>query len=156
LAGGPNVRVVMDRRLRTPPGAKLLTVTGPILIYTETDSGEQREALTSRGAEVIVLPSVEPGSVLSDLHRRGVQSVLVEGGAEVLASFVTGGCYDRVMVDCAPLLVGGRNAPGPLGGDGFPVLAAAPRLEGLEARRRGGDVLLAGYRQGCLGDLLET
>ena len=156
LAAGPNVRVVLDRRLRTPPDARLFTVPGLVLIYTETDDLERRKTLEDRGAEVAVLPSVEPAVVLADLWERGVRSLLVEGGGEVLSSFVTSGCYDRVMVDCAPLLIGGREAPGPLGGQGFAELAAAARLEDLEARERGGDLILTAYRKGCLKALSEA
>ena len=47
------------------------------------------------------------------------------------------------------------TAPGPLGGEGFPTLAAAARLEGFTSRRRGGDLLLTGYRRGCLAALLD-
>jgi diaminohydroxyphosphoribosylaminopyrimidine deaminase/5-amino-6-(5-phosphoribosylamino)uracil reductase len=156
LAAGPNSRVVMDRRLRLPSGARLFDVPGPVLIYTEATDRQRREALIARGAEVIALPSVDPGAVLADLYGRGVQSILVEGGAEVLASFVESGCYDRVMVDCAPLLIGGKGAPGPLAGEGFLNLDSAARLEGFEARSRGGDLILTGYRQGCLGTLLAA
>ena len=150
LAVGPNLRVVLDRRLRTPPTARLFTVEGPVLIYTESSA-----ALEAPGAEVVRLPEVAPQAVLADLYERGVRSVLVEGGAEVHASFVASGCYDRVAVDCAPLLIGGRSAPGPLGGEGFQALAAAARLDGLEARRRGGDAILTGYRHGCVPALMK-
>lgn len=153
LAVGPNVRVVLDRRLRTPPEAQLFEVPGPVLIYAETADAARRRALEEAGGEVIVLPSVEPSAVLADLYRRDVRSVLVEGGAEIHASFVTSGFFDRVMVDCAPLLLGGRTAPGPLGGEGFAELAGAARLESLEARSRGGDLILTGYRKGCLPEL---
>ena len=105
LAAGPNVRVVLDRRLRTPPEARLLQVPGPVLIYAATDDAARRRALEERGSEVVLLPEVEPAAVLADLYGRGVRSVLVEGGGEVHASFVVSGCFDRVMVDCAPLLL---------------------------------------------------
>ena len=153
LAAGPNLRVVLDRRLRTPPEARLLTVEGPVVIYTESTDRQRIEALRARGAEVAHLPAVEPGAVLADLHGRGVQSLLIEGGGEVLASFVASGLYDRVMVDCAPLLIGGKGAPSPLAGDGFADLASAPRLEGLQTGRQGGDVILAAYRKGCVEEL---
>jgi len=156
LAAGPNVRVVMDRRLRVPPGARLFQVPGPVLIYTESADRERREALEARGAEVAVLPAVEPAAVLADLYERSSRSVLVEGGAEALASFVESGCYDRVMVDCAPLLIGGKGAPGPLAGEGFAALTSAARLDELEARKRGGDLILTGYRKRCLQDLSSS
>lgn len=154
LAVGPNLRIVLDRRLRTPPEATLFKVPGPVLIYTESTERRRREALEARGAEVARLAAVEPAAVLADLYQRGVRSVLVEGGGEIHASFVAAGLYDQVRVDCAPLLIGGKGAPAPLGGLGFETLDTAPRLEDLEVRRRGGDVVILGFRQGCLQDLL--
>ncbi len=74
----------------------------------------------------------------------------------MLASFVASGLYDRVMVDCAPLLIGGKGAPGPLGGEGFAELAAAARLEGFETGRQGGDVILSAYRNGCVEGLASA
>jgi diaminohydroxyphosphoribosylaminopyrimidine deaminase/5-amino-6-(5-phosphoribosylamino)uracil reductase len=105
---------------------------------------------------VVTLPAVEPAAVLADLYGRGVRSLLVEGGSAALASFVESGCYDRVMVDCAPLLIGGEGAPGPLAGEGFAALTSAARLEQLEARQRGGDLILTGYRKGCLQALSSS
>jgi diaminohydroxyphosphoribosylaminopyrimidine deaminase/5-amino-6-(5-phosphoribosylamino)uracil reductase len=166
LAAGPNLRVILDRRLRVTPEARLFTVPGPVLIYTASNDAAGRRALEERGALVVELPVVrseqELGTVLADLYARGVRSVLVEGGSEVHGSFVTSGCYDRVAVDCAPLLIGGREAPGPLGGAGFRGLAEAARLDGLTARRLRsggdliGDLILSGYRKGCLPDLYKS
>jgi diaminohydroxyphosphoribosylaminopyrimidine deaminase/5-amino-6-(5-phosphoribosylamino)uracil reductase len=171
LAGRPGVRVVLDRRLRladwaasAPPGAprRLFSAPGPVLIYTaagSTAAGEAAAALAAAPAasatsEIIALPAVEPAAVLADLYERGVRSVLVEGGGEVLASFAASGLYDRVAVDCAPLLIGGRDAPGPLGGSGAVGLAAAPRLDHLQVQRRGGDLVVDGLRKGHLEQLL--
>jgi len=154
LAKGPILRVVLDRRLRLPPEAKMLGEEGEVLVFTESEDGERRAALAGRGARVERLPRVEPASVLAHLVTRGVQSVLVEGGAEVHAAFVASGLWDRAEVACAPLLIGGREAPGPIGGSGVPALAAAPRLENLSVRRHGGDLLLSAFRAGTLDDLL--
>jgi len=156
LADRPNVRVVMDRRLRTPPEARLFQVEGTVLIYTESADRERWQALEERWAKVIGLPAVEPAAVLADLYERGIRSVLVEGGGEVHASFVRSGLFDRIGIDCAPLLIGGRSAPGPLGGEGFPSLADSARLERFETRRRGTDLILTGYRKGCLPALLSS
>lgn len=167
LAGRPGVRVVLDRRLRLAgwadaagPAAprRLFGAGGPLLIYTESAAaaGPGAAGLAARGATVVGLPRVEPLIVMVELYQRGVRSVLVEGGGEVLASFVNRGCYDRVAVDCAPLLIGGRGAPGPLGGDGADSLLGAERLDRLEGQRRGGDLVIGGLRPGCVEQLLES
>lgn len=154
LAPGPGVRVVLDRRLRTPETARLFTVPGEVLIYTQSGDEARRAALAGRGATVVRLPAVEPAAVLADLHARGVRSLFVEGGGEALASFVESGLYDRVLAIAASLLIGGQGAPGPLGGDGFRRLSKAPRLEGLKAGRRGRDVVLTARRSGTLAEIL--
>jgi diaminohydroxyphosphoribosylaminopyrimidine deaminase/5-amino-6-(5-phosphoribosylamino)uracil reductase len=156
LAGKDNLRVVLDRRLRTPPKARLFTASGEVLMYAQDPGQAAKKALEQAGAAVVALPAVEPRTVLADLFRRGVQSVLVEGGSEILATFVASGLYDRVLVDCAPLLIGGRGAPGPVGGAGAAELAAAARLDTVKVGRRGSDVILSGARSGCLPALLSS
>ncbi len=158
-ARGDIVRVVLDRRLRQPPGARMFDVPGTVVVYTETTSGERRrrwDALEGCGATVVSLEKVAPATVLADLFERGIRSVLVEGGAEIAAAFVGAGLYDRVAVDCAPLLIGGNSAPGPLGGAGFSTLDVAPRLDRLRVERRGEDVILSGFRDRCLPDLCAS
>ena len=160
-AFGPNTRVVMDRRLRLRPEARLftvpVTVPGPILVYALPDvNPERRHDLEKRGATVVELPDVRPDSVLSDLHDRGVQSLLVEGGAEIHGAFLESGLFDRVAVCCAPKLIGGASAPGPTAGAGVGVLAEAPRLQGLKAETRGEDVILTGFEVSCLQALCES
>jgi diaminohydroxyphosphoribosylaminopyrimidine deaminase/5-amino-6-(5-phosphoribosylamino)uracil reductase len=165
----PFVRAVLDRRLRTPPTARMLAIGGPVLVYTSPHAGggagassgaesgaPARRALEAAGAAVVALDEVTPDAVLADLRRRGVDSVLVEGGAGVAGAFVAAGAFDRVAVDCAPLLVGGDGASGPLGGAGAGTLAGAPRLERLATHRRGGDLIITGLRQRCLPDLLRS
>ncbi len=154
-ARGPILRVVLDRRLRTPPGAKMFSVEGPVVIFTTSQDAERRLALTAAGAEVVRLPVVGPESVTAALFARGVASLLVEGGGEIHASFVAAGAYDEIRVDAAPLLLGGLSAPTPLGGGGFAQLAQAPRLERIETERQGEDVILTGLRAGRLDELLR-
>lgn len=156
-AGGEIVRVVLDRRLRVPPDAHLFRQPGPVLLYTESASPRSRaRALAASGAEVVDLQRLTAAAVLADLHARGIHSVLVEGGPTVAALFSTAGLYDRVYAVCAPLLIGGARAPGPLAAPTAAELAGAPRIEGLRARRRGDDLILEGLRSGCLRELSSS
>lgn len=156
LAGRPNLRVVLDRRLRLRPEANLFAEEGEVLVFTESIDAERRAALERRGAVVVGLGSVTPAAVLSALAERGIQSVLVEGGGEVSAAFAESGRWDRVVAFVAPRLLGGRAAPTPLGGAGFESLERAGTLERLAVRRRGADLEIAGLRAGCLQDLSSS
>ena len=169
-AEGPIVRVVLDRRLRLSPRARMFEVEGPVVVYTAAPEGgadegadegavewaRRRDRLRDAGADVVAFEAVAPAAVLADLAARGVSNVLVEGGAGVLEAFASSGVWDRAAVCCAPLLIGGAEAPGPLGGAGAEKLADAWRLDRLRVLRRGPDVILVGYRQGCIPELSRS
>jgi diaminohydroxyphosphoribosylaminopyrimidine deaminase/5-amino-6-(5-phosphoribosylamino)uracil reductase len=146
LRGAPGpLRVVLDGRLRTPATAHLLDGGPPTLIVTAADGpGRGRaRALEARGAEVLALPGrdgrVALRRVLGALAEREVQSLLVEGGAEVLGAFVDARLVDRVALFVAPRLLG---AGVPMAaGRGVPV-AQALRLGPIAARPIDGDLLL--------------
>ncbi len=153
---GAILRVVLDRQLRTEPDRRLFGVEGPVLVYTESLDPARRAALEQAGAEVVRLAAVTPGSVVADLAGRGVQSVLVEGGAAVLGAFVEADLFDRVAVDVAPRILGGATALGPVAGAGVESLAEAHQLEAVGVGRRGGDLVVTGMRQGCLQALSNS
>jgi len=156
-AAGPNLRVVLDRRLRLRPEARMLRVAGPVLVYAGPTADPDRvRALEAQGAEVAVLAEPTPEHVLADLYRRGVRSVLVEGGGAVAAAFVAADLVDRVAAVLAPMLIGGSRAVGPLAGVGVDTLSAAPRLDRLRVSRRGDDLLIQGFRSRCLPDLYAS
>lgn len=149
----PILRVILDRRLRVGPSARCFGIEGPVVVYTESPDPDRKGALEAVGAEVVRLPEVAPAAVLAELAARGVQSVLVEGGSRVLGAFAASGTFDRVAVNCAPKVVGGALALGPVGGPGAPRMEEALRLEAVRVGRRGDDVVWTGVRQGCLREL---
>jgi diaminohydroxyphosphoribosylaminopyrimidine deaminase / 5-amino-6-(5-phosphoribosylamino)uracil reductase len=59
--------------------------------------------------------------LLRRLARSEVTSLMVEGGADTLWRFFRAGLVDRVAVFTAPKVLGGRSAPGGVGGPGFPL-----------------------------------
>jgi len=155
-AGVPILRVVLDRRLRTPPESRLFTVPGPVVIYSESPSGERASRLREKGAEVVVLPEVSPVTALADLGGRGISSLLVEGGREVATAFFAADLYDRLEVAVAGRLLGGQTAPGPLGGRGVERLAEAPSVDRLKARKCGSDLVLSGFNSKCSLELFAN
>ena len=146
---GPGRRVVLDSRLRTPPGARVLARDGiPVIVATtRASSAEARRALSERGVEVLFCDGaderVDLARLLRELAARGVLSLLVEGGAAVHAAFMEAGLVDKVLAYVAPVLVGG--GPGPAAGAGVAAMADAQRLRVAEVHRFGGDVLIEAY-----------
>ncbi|HSM12623.1 MAG TPA: bifunctional diaminohydroxyphosphoribosylaminopyrimidine deaminase/5-amino-6-(5-phosphoribosylamino)uracil reductase RibD, partial [Thermoanaerobaculia bacterium] len=148
-APGAILRAVADRRLRAPEDGRWLSVGGPAVVYTESDDGARRARLEARGAEVVRLPAVTPATMLEDLSRRGVRSLLVEGGGRIAGAFRDAGSWDRVVALVAPILIGGAAAPAPIAGDGVAELAAADRLAQVGTRRRGRDLEVEGVNAEC-------
>ena len=66
-------------------------------------------------------------ALLRDLGKRDLQAALLEGGATLAWGAVSSGIVDKLVLYLAPVLAGGAQAPGVLGGDGFsPITEASP------------------------------
>ncbi|MDP2309416.1 MAG: RibD family protein [Pseudomonadota bacterium] len=92
--------------------------------------------------EVVVGEVSIPG-VLADLAARGVETLLVEAGGDLIAQLLQAGVVDELYLTICPLVLGGRSAPTVVDGDGFPF-AGAPRLS-LAHVHRVGDELFCRY-----------
>ena len=141
----PFTRVIFDRRLRTPPTARLFTTRsqGPIVVLTDAArAGELPAAahdLRRAGARIEALedPSMHAG--MTRLGELGVTSVLLEGGAAL-----SGAAWDAGMIDRVRLYV----APMPLGPGGVLLLdgrsLATAALYDRRVEPCGDDVLIEG------------
>ena len=118
----------------------------PVLVATSPAGVARLAGWAADGAEVLPLAGVE--AVLRELGRRGATTVLVEGGAGVHGAFRDAGAVDEVWAFVAPVIAG--NGPGPVGGRGVELLAAAGRLTDVTVERLGHDVLVRG-RVGASG-----
>jgi diaminohydroxyphosphoribosylaminopyrimidine deaminase / 5-amino-6-(5-phosphoribosylamino)uracil reductase len=143
-------RVVFDSAARLPLRSALVhgAPEERLIVLAAADAPPERvAALEAAGAEVAALeggPAQRVAAGLRALGERGIQSLLVEGGAELAGALVAADAVDRVAWFLAPMLIGGREAPSALGGAGAPSLALAPRLTGVIAERVGGDILVTG------------
>jgi 2,5-diamino-6-(ribosylamino)-4(3H)-pyrimidinone 5'-phosphate reductase len=117
---------------------------GRIVATVEELPDERLAALTDR-AEVwkIGRGEVDLKELLKRLAARGVGRLLVEGGGELNWAFVREDLVDELYVTIAPVLLGGREAPTLLEGDGL-VMDAQRRLR-LESVRRVDDELFCRY-----------
>jgi riboflavin-specific deaminase-like protein len=121
VAGASPIRVVLDSTLRIPSTAKILEAEAPTRVVTTSRSpSARREELQRRGVHVEITKEgprgVDLDAALAALRAAGVETLLVEGGAEVITSMLAGGVVDRIIVGVAPTIIGqGTEAVGPLG-----------------------------------------
>jgi GTP cyclohydrolase II len=148
VPGASPLRIVLDTTLRVPPAAQLLADTAPTLIITsELSPPERRDELRRHGVGVQVVDTDPPWGVdltatLARLREAGIRSLLVEGGAAVITSFLRQRLADRVVVAIAPTILGA-------GTDAVGELSAAHVSDGLHLTGRsvhllGDDVVMAG------------
>jgi diaminohydroxyphosphoribosylaminopyrimidine deaminase/5-amino-6-(5-phosphoribosylamino)uracil reductase len=90
------VRVVLDTKLDLPKELNLFDQSVPTLIFNAVKS-ETKENL-----EWIQLSEISPETILKELHSRKIQSLIVEGGSQVLRQFIESGLWDEARVFTAP------------------------------------------------------
>lgn len=118
------LRVVLDTRLRLPPGSRLartVTPRSPVVVLSCRPDAERRLALEGRGVVVVDVAErdgrVSLPAAIETLRRRGVTSLMVEGGSEVLGAFLVGRLVDQLALFRAPLVLGGRGSRPAFGGE---------------------------------------
>jgi diaminohydroxyphosphoribosylaminopyrimidine deaminase/5-amino-6-(5-phosphoribosylamino)uracil reductase len=124
----PFARVVLDTHLRLPARSRLVRSARPktpVLVVTGRPPAARRRLLERAGVEVIPVPTsggrISLPRALAALRARGLASLMVEGGSELLGSFLARRQVDQVALFRAPLLLGGRGSlpafggPDPLG-----------------------------------------
>ncbi len=149
LARGRNpLRIVLDSSLQTPLRAKVLKDQGQaktLVVTAVRGRSEKKTALLGAGIEMLFVPAKRGGGIrlpnlLDELGRRGISSLLVEGGSAVITSFLNEGLGQRLLAIIAPKIVGrGIEAVGELG---IRNVERAIRLDVRRVFRRGGDVIV--------------
>jgi diaminohydroxyphosphoribosylaminopyrimidine deaminase / 5-amino-6-(5-phosphoribosylamino)uracil reductase len=146
----PLVRVVLDETLKMSRDSQLAASTheAPVIVFAgESATKDKIEVLQSRGVEVIgdAANGRNLVAVLKELGSRNLHSVLVEGGAGVAGKLLKSGLVDKVTFFVAPTIIGGRDAPNAIGGEGAETLADALELQDVEIVQRGRDIEVTGY-----------
>jgi diaminohydroxyphosphoribosylaminopyrimidine deaminase/5-amino-6-(5-phosphoribosylamino)uracil reductase len=102
-------RVIVDSRLRIPPTATTLSLSGQVLVFTRSEDRAAITALENRGAQVMTIPGVGPlplDQVLRSLGDREINEVWVEAGARLSGALIQQGLADELIVYVAPNILG--------------------------------------------------
>jgi len=112
VQGETPLPVIIDSDLRTPLDSRLFSNTkNPIIFCRINVNKRKRMELESRGAVILSAPETEKGLsiryILNQLYERGIKYLMVEGGAEILKSFLVKELWDKLALTVAPVFLGG-------------------------------------------------
>ncbi|WP_366525053.1 bifunctional diaminohydroxyphosphoribosylaminopyrimidine deaminase/5-amino-6-(5-phosphoribosylamino)uracil reductase RibD [Acaryochloris sp. IP29b_bin.137] len=144
------LRVVLSRTLDLPQTAHLWeTQVAPTIVLTQGHSNPGSQAyLEQQGVEVVNLDELTPQMVMAYLGQKELLSVLWECGGTLSAHAISDGSVQKVLAFIAPKIVGGQNAPSPVGDLGFHKMTEALQLERVRWHIVGEDCLVEGYLPG--------
>lgn len=120
--GSQPIRVVADSQARTPTDASILDdAARTIILVSSAAPTDRREALRETGADLIVAGDtrVNLTKAFGKLADQGVSTLLIEGGGELLYSVFDAGLADELYLFIGSCLIGGRDAPTLIDGEGW-------------------------------------
>lgn len=151
-ARGPNpVRLILDPAGRTPSGSRLLATCDhvpTIMVLTDRAGRDGKKRLEDAGATVIQ----EAGErilldrVLEKLYRRGIHTLMVEGGGRTIWGFVAEDLFDEIVLTVSPHIAGGMRTS-LVGGEGFARITDGPEMELASLQRQGSEAVLRYVRR---------
>ena len=155
---GPRVatRIVLDAQAALDVESQLVRTAAdaPVLVAcSETAPGPSIERLRAAGCEVLVCPGATHQSrfdcLLTELGRRRMTNVLVEGGGRLLGSLFDAHAIDEVHAFIAPKILGGEHVPAPIAGAGRLDVALAAQLADPQIEIVAGDIYVHGQVARC-------
>ncbi|KAG4189495.1 hypothetical protein ERO13_A08G226100v2 [Gossypium hirsutum] len=151
------IRIVLSQSLDLPEEANLWDLSDVSTVVV-TQRGARRSFqryLASKGVEVVELDILNPRDVMEYFHDRGYLSILWECGGTLAASAISSGVIHKVFAFVAPKIIGGKNAPSPVGELGMVEMSQALDLIDVCFEQIGPDMLISGFLQ-PIPDLTPT
>ncbi|HIH40414.1 MAG TPA: 2,5-diamino-6-(ribosylamino)-4(3H)-pyrimidinone 5'-phosphate reductase [Halobacteria archaeon] len=127
------IRIVIDGRCRIPLNSDVLKKgEGERIIATSMSADDEKIKILSRYADVIKagIDKVDLVELMKILYNRGIRRIMVEGGGELAWGLINANLVDELYYFISPTIIGGRDSPTPVDGDGF--VSEFPRLRLIE------------------------
>ncbi|MBL4935472.1 bifunctional diaminohydroxyphosphoribosylaminopyrimidine deaminase/5-amino-6-(5-phosphoribosylamino)uracil reductase RibD [Clostridium sp. YIM B02515] len=146
------LRVILSKYGNLPEEAKVLKVddrTKTLIIASAKIPKEKEEFFIKKGIDIIKLEEksgrLDFKDIVKVLGEKGIDSLYIEGGSEVLASAFEGKVVSKVYAAVAPKIIGGKDAVTPVGGAGIERMRDAIVLKKVKHEIIGADVIFKGY-----------
>jgi diaminohydroxyphosphoribosylaminopyrimidine deaminase / 5-amino-6-(5-phosphoribosylamino)uracil reductase len=141
VEGENPVRVILDTKLRIPLDADVLKQDGTTVIFCTRFADDEKKKKLDKLCTVVELPDrfglVDVDAMLGELGKRGITSLMVEGGAKVHASFLNAGCVHKGVFFVTDNQIKGSGF--------FPLLKKKMELNHITVHKTGTDFMVEGY-----------
>ncbi|CAA7396128.1 unnamed protein product [Spirodela intermedia] len=141
------VRIVMSQTLDLPEDANLWNISDAYTIVATQRGARKKfqQVLASKGVEVVEFDILNPRELMEYCYDRGYLSVLWECGGNLAAPAISSGIIHKVFAFVAPKIIGGVNAPSPVGELGMVEMSQAFNLLDVSYEQIGTDMLISGF-----------
>jgi len=139
------VRIVVDSAARIPPEAALLHKgAGKRIIAVSRRADPKKIAALQSYATVIIAGEneVDLAILMDKLGDMGIRRVMVEGGGTLIAGLITAGLVNEIYTFIGNMIIGGKDSPSFVDGEGFILESGFSRLDLLDMIRIENGVLL--------------
>lgn len=133
-------KVILDTRLTTPVTSQIFSTEGDVIIYCDENYSQKRKTdLELVGAKIVPLSlfenRVDIAHALNDLRKKGIQELMVEGGSQVLQSFIRLQLFDEIKYFVAPKIISNQ-----------PELSQSLMIQNMSVKKIGPDFIFEGTR----------
>jgi len=142
-------KIIIDGMLRTPADSRIFAKTSPgkVIIACYKNAPKTREKrLRDKGAQILRISKygkqMELKSLMRQLILKGINSILVEGGGELIASIAKYSFVDKWYIFIAPIIIGGRDTITSVEGAGVESIREAIKLKAIKLSKIDQDFLL--------------
>ncbi len=151
--GRDSIRVIVDSLLKVPLGANIFiqkSNASNIIVTTKNAFFKRKREIEKTGSRVLEVRTrgrnkVDLTHMMQELGKLGITCLMIEGGAEIAASAIQEGIVDKVIFFISPKIIGGKTAPGPVGGEGVAKVSDAIKLKHIRTKTYGEDIMIEGY-----------
>src|SRR3989338_2369516 len=140
--------IILDPKLKIPPESQVLRDNNVLLVTTSRASAKKLKLLKQKKINIVKFPDkqISLKKLLAYLRKKGIISILVEGGGKTLGFFVDEKLFDKIYAFYAPIIIGGEGARSPVGGTGISNLKDAMKLKNVSFEKFNNNLLMIGYR----------
>ena len=144
-------KIVLDPRVRIKTNCKILKIEpeNAIIVAGNQAPKSNIKRIKDKKAEVIAMKTKNGhfmlDSLMKELGKRKITSILIEGGGNTNALAIASGIVDKVIFFVSPKIIGGEAAKTPVEGYGEEYLSKAVKLRDFKAEKVGEDLMLEGY-----------